>query len=241
MRKKKFISWRRVSTKKQGRSGLGLAAQADIIDYFVKVEGGELIADYEEVYTGKDLEGCKELRRAMEHCKRDDAVLIIAKTDRFRNTAEALQIYDAMRGDIYFCDLPHTDKFTLTLFFALAEREALQVSIRTKAALKAKAARGETWDRKGSQTINIACREASRLKIEQAKEDKTNIFFKTCMERIEANNSITFGRGCEQRWYAILADELNAYNVRTSSGGKWDVKKCRDTARRIKNRYGIAW
>ena len=65
MRKKKFISWRRVSTKKQGRSGLGLAAQADIIDYFVKVEGGELIADYEEVYTGKDLEGCKELRRAM--------------------------------------------------------------------------------------------------------------------------------------------------------------------------------
>ena len=218
MRKKKFISWRRVSTKKQGRSGLGLAAQADIIDYFVKVEGGELIADYEEVYTGKDLEGCKELRRAMEHCKRDDAVLIIAKTDRFRNTAEALQIYDDMHGDIYFCDLPHTDKFTLTLFFALAEREALQVSIRTKAALK-----------------------ASRLKIEQAKEDKTNIFFKTCMERIEAGNGITFGRGCEQRWYAILADELNAYNVRTSSGGTWDVKKCRDTARRIKNRYGIAW
>ena len=230
-----------MSTKKQGRSGLGLEAQTDIIDYFVKAEGGELIDDYEEVYTGKDLEGCKELRRAMEHCMRTNATLIIAKTDRFRNTAEALQIYDDMHGDIYFCDLPHTDKFTLTLFFALAEREALQVSIRTKAALKAKAARGETWDRKGSETIHIACREASRLKIEQAKDDKTNIFFKTCMERIETNNGMTFGRGCEQRWYAVLADELNAYNVRTSSGGTWDVKKCRDTARRIKNRYGIAW
>ena len=76
--------------------------------------------------------------------RKNNAVLIIAKTDRFRNTIEALQVYDRMgEGNIMFCDLPHTDKFTLTLFFALAEREALIVSIRTKQALDAKKARGE--------------------------------------------------------------------------------------------------
>ena len=91
---KKFVSWRRVSTKKQERSGLGLEAQKDIIEYFVEKENGQIIADFSEAYTGKHLEKCVELRRAIEFSKNNDAVLIIAKTDRFRNTIEALQIYD---------------------------------------------------------------------------------------------------------------------------------------------------
>ena len=141
---KKYVSWRRVSTKKQGGSGLGLAAQKEIIRYFIEREGGEWVADFEECYTGTDLNGCTELKKAIALAKDNDAVLIIAKTDRFRNTIEALQVYDDMGdGNIMFCDLPHTDKFTLTLFFALAEREALIVSIRTKQALAAKKARGE--------------------------------------------------------------------------------------------------
>ena len=128
---KKFVSWRRVSTKKQEKSGLGLEAQQDIISHFVNTEKGELIADFCEAYTGKDLNGCVELRKAIEFAKANDAILIIAKSDRFRNTIEALQIYNEMgEGKIYFCDLPHTDKFTLTVFFALAEREAMLISIR---------------------------------------------------------------------------------------------------------------
>ena len=142
--KKKFISWRRVSTKRQNQSGLGLEAQKGIIKYFIESEGGDWVADFEECYTGTDLEGCVELRKAIAKAKKENAVLIIAKTDRFRNTIEALQVYEEMGdGNIMFCDLPHTDKFTLTLFFALAEREALIVSIRTKQALAAKHERGE--------------------------------------------------------------------------------------------------
>ena len=141
---KKYVSWRRVSTKKQGGSGLGLEAQKEIIRYFIERDGGDWIADYEECYTGTDLSGCAELKKAMDFAMKNNAVLIIAKTDRFRNTIEALQVYDRMgEGNIMFCDLPHTDKFTLTLFFALAEREALIVSIRTKQALDANKARGE--------------------------------------------------------------------------------------------------
>lgn len=141
--KKKYISWRRVSTFKQSRSGLGLAAQKEIIKYFVGREGGEIIADYSECYTGKELSGCVELRKAIKHAKQENAILVIAKTDRFRNTVEALHVYEEMgEGNIMFCDLPHTDKFTLTLFFALAEREALITSIRTKQALAVKKSQG---------------------------------------------------------------------------------------------------
>ena len=139
-----FVSWRRVSTQKQGRSGLGLEAQKEIIDYFVEKDKGKILADYVEVYTGTELSKCKELSKAIQFAKEHDAKLIIAKTDRFRNTLEALQIYEELGdGKIIFCDLPSTDKFTLTLFFALSEREALITSIRTKAALAAKKARGE--------------------------------------------------------------------------------------------------
>lgn len=160
---KKYISWRRVSTQKQGRSGLGLEAQQEIIRYFVEREQGEIIADYTEVYTGKELSGCKELQKAIAHAKDIGAVLIIAKTDRFRNTSEALAIYEQMGdGNITFCDLPHTDKFTLTLMFAIAEREALMISLRTKQALAAKRARGETWVRNtDTRAANQASAKAS--------------------------------------------------------------------------------
>lgn len=144
MGNKKFVSWRRVSTLKQSRSGLGLSAQKEIIRYFVERERGELIADFQECYTGTELSGCVELKKAMALAKKENAILVIAKTDRFRNTIEALQVYEEMGdGNIMFCDLPHTDKFTLTLFFALAEREALIISIRTKQALAEKKRRGE--------------------------------------------------------------------------------------------------
>ena len=81
--------------------------------------------------------------RAKNRAKNEGAVLIIAKSDRFRNCQEALGILDEMgEGNVEFCDIPHTDRFTLTLFFALAEREALIVSIRTKQALAVKKAQG---------------------------------------------------------------------------------------------------
>lgn len=156
---RKFISWRRVSTDQQNKSGLGLEAQKEIIRYFVEREGGEIVEDYAECYTGKELSGCKELRKAMERAKEIGAVLVVAKSDRFRNCQEALQILTEMgEGNLEFCDLPHSDRFTLTLFWALAEREALIVSIRTKQALAVKKAQGaklgaanETYQRNYAQ------------------------------------------------------------------------------------------
>lgn len=161
---RQYISYRRVSTKKQGRSGLGLEAQTDLITGFLRYLGdAEIVADYCEVYTGTELAKCRELQKAMAHAKRIGAILIIAKTDRFRNTAEALQIYEEMgEGNIVFCDVPHADKFSITLAFAFAEREALLISIRTKQAFAAKAARGETWVRNTDTSVAVAASAKAR-------------------------------------------------------------------------------
>ncbi len=170
--KKQFISWRRVSTFRQSKSGLGLEAQKEIIRYFIERDKGDWIADYEECYTGTELSGCVELRKAMNHAKNIGATLIIAKTDRFRNTAEALKIYEEMGdGHIMFCDLPSSDKFSLTLFFALAEREALIVSIRTKQALAVKKAQGCKLGA-SSDKYQECYKKKTRIQIEQEAEKR---------------------------------------------------------------------
>ena len=222
---KKFISWRRVSTMKQGASGLGLAAQTEIIEHFVKAEKGELIADYHEVYTGKELSGCVELRKAMQHCKNEGATLIIAKTDRFRNTIEALQIYDDMEGNIYFCDLPHTDKFTLTLFFALAEREALIVSIRTKAALAAKKAQGYKLGNGKGIDLSKANEASAKARTEKARNDKNN---RIIWGVIGQNETITAED--VQR----MSLQLNQMGVNTSTGLQFTPERVRTTFHNLK-------
>jgi len=131
----KYVKYLRVSTKKQGSSGLGLSAQSDVIDYFTR--DGEVVATFSEVYTGTDLKGCVELRKAIETCKKESAKLIIYKSDRFRNVDDALSVMAELgEGNLICCDIPTADRFTFILFFAIAEREALLISLRTTQALK---------------------------------------------------------------------------------------------------------
>ena len=193
---RKYISWRRVSTFKQGKSGLGLEAQKEIIRYFVERDNGELVADYSECYTGKELSGCKELRKAMQHAKNIGAVLVIAKSDRFRNCQEALGILDEMgEGNLEFCDLPHSDRFTLTLFWALAEREALITSIRTKQALAVKKAQGAKLGSANEKYIKTMAMKSEKEKKEmfakrgarksaKYKEDRDTQVFKKVLQNV---------------------------------------------------------
>lgn len=243
---KQFISWRRVSTKKQGRSGLGLEAQAEIISHFVGIENGELVKDYCEVYTGTELSGCTELRKAIDHCKAIGATLIIAKSDRFRNTIEALKIYEEMGdGNIYFCDLPHTDKFTLTLFFALAEREAMITAIRTKAALDAKKSRGEAtggtnelWGKNTGadrgEAITKMVLAASESRVENAKRNPNNIEFWKALELWEAK----FGRVCKYGKtptdFDAMADWFNKRGLKTSTGMEFNPARIQSMCKRVK-------
>lgn len=238
----KYISWRRVSTQKQGRSGLGLEAQKDIINYFIEKDNGLLLADYEEIYTGTELSKCTELRKAIEHAKKENAKLIIAKCDRFRNTLEALQVLAEIgENNIVFCDLPNSDKFTLTLFFSLAEREALLVSIRTKAALAAKKKRNEQtggtkelWGKRTGtnreEVLENMRKESAKNRKEEAQNNINNARFWTFIQKWINDK----GEPKNSEIWAYIASELNEYNFKTATGLEYNASRAAAMYRNLK-------
>ncbi len=128
-----YVLWRRVSTQEQGESGLGLDAQATIAKMFMAKEPVEIFTD---VYSGTKLRQCKGLWSAISLCKEKNYVLVIAKSDRCRNVSEALDILDAIgERNLIFCDLPSTDRFILTVMWAMWERQAIMGRINTRIAL----------------------------------------------------------------------------------------------------------
>lgn len=234
---RKFVSWRRVSTKKQGNSKLGLEAQTEIINHFVNAEQGELIADYCEVYTGKYLAGCTELRKAIAKVKETGATLIIAKTDRFRNTIEALQILNEVgEKNIMFCNLGGNDRLALTILFSMAENEAIITSIRTKEAMFQKKKRGETWDRKGSKTIYLAIEKSAEVRKKEAMHNPENLFFKNYVANFEKTHG-ELVKGCDNRLYQQLADELNSLGKKTVKNLDYTANRCKALVFKMKKRY----
>lgn len=160
----KYVKYLRVSTAGQMSSGLGISAQSDIIDYFIR--DGEALRTFTEAYTGTDLKGCVELRKAIKFCKENGAKLILYKSDRFRNVSEAISVLDELgEGNLICVDIPGADRFTFILFFAIAEREALLISMRTKSALaqikKTIAKNGSYVSRNGNTITHLGRKKGS--------------------------------------------------------------------------------
>jgi len=128
-----YVLWRRVSTERQGESGLGLDAQVAIAKMFMGKDPVEIFTD---VFSGTKLKQCKGLWKAIALCAENDYALVIAKSDRCRNVHEALEILDAVgERNLIFCDLPSSDRFILTVMWAMWERQAIMGRINTKLAL----------------------------------------------------------------------------------------------------------
>jgi len=137
----KLVAYLRVSTQKQGKSGLGLEAQTAAIDDYARQHGAEIVATYQEVESGKR-DDRAELAKALAHAKKAKAALVIAKLDRLgRNAAFLLQL-QASPVRIIIADQPHIDKMMFGILAVFAESERDATSARTKAALKAAKARG---------------------------------------------------------------------------------------------------
>lgn len=136
-----FVAYYRVSTDRQGQSGLGLEAQASAVAAFVAGRSGELVGTFTEVESGRKAER-PQLTAALDACRRRKATLVIAKLDRLaRNVAFIARL---MESGVEFVavDNPHATKLLIHLLAAFAEHERDQISMRTKAALGAAKARG---------------------------------------------------------------------------------------------------
>ena len=138
-----YVAYLRVSTQKQGYSGLGLEAQREIIHNFLYDKNP--IAEFLEVESGRKTDkGRPKLKEALEVCRKTGGKLIVAKLDRLaRNVAFLSQLLES-DVDIVFCDFPQGTKMMLHILAAISQYEAELIATRTKQALAAKKAKGCT-------------------------------------------------------------------------------------------------
>ena len=135
-----YIAYTRVSTKKQGNSGLGLEAQTASVINFVNGHG-KLLATYTEVESGKKADR-PELAKALAHAKRSKAILVVAKMDRLSRNLAFLSALLESSVEFVAVDNCHANRLTIHILAAIAEHEAKATSTRTKEALQAARARG---------------------------------------------------------------------------------------------------
>ncbi len=204
----KFIVYYRVSTKQQGESGLGLEAQRSIINHYIDPD--QVVAEYTEVASAKNVTDRPILYQAIAECNEHGYILAVAKLDRLsRKTEDALEVYSKLDGRLVSCDIPNLDKFTLTLFMAIADRERELISIRTRDALaERKKAVGE-W-RKPGKGFKKSGRLDQAIATNQRKA------------QINENNRraaklIGELRAKGESWRSIT-DQLNEFGFRTANG-----------------------
>lgn len=210
----KYVSYLRVSTKKQGDSGLGLESQRDIIKYYYP----QLEKEFLEVQSAKNITDRPVLNEAIAYCLKNDCTLIVAKIDRLsRDVKDGLYIIDKLPGRIVFCDLPNPDRFTITLYFALAEKERDLIRIRTRAALQRKREKGEPM---GSNIVTNKNR--FNIALIQYKQSGANAMKQKSKDNPENKKSYEFAISLKSQGLSLekICEKLNTSHS-TSTGSKW--------------------
>lgn len=211
-----FVAYYRVSTDRQGRSGLGLDAQAEGVLRHVERVQGEIVASFTEVESGKRADR-PELARALDIARRRRATLVIARLDRLsRNLAFIANLMES-RVDFIACDNPHATRLTLHILAAVAEHEREMISTRTKAALAVAKARGTRLGNprpREAQAIGAAANRAAADRFAARMRDQ--------VVGLRA-------RGLSLRQ---IATELNGRGITTARGRDWAAQQVRGVLER---------
>jgi DNA invertase Pin-like site-specific DNA recombinase len=202
----KFVAYFRVSTDRQGKSGLGLDAQREAVMNYLNGGRWSLVDEFTEIESGKSADR-PELRRALAACKKQRARLVIAKLDRLsRNLAF---IATLMESGVEFVavDNPHANKLTVHILAAVAQHEREMISERTKAALQAAKKRGQ---RLGNPGIAEAAKLGRAALKANARRFAANV--RPIIDEIVRAGATS---------HNAIAAKLNERNVRTARGGVW--------------------
>lgn len=137
---KKYVAYYRVSTKRQGRSGLGLEAQRGAVERFISAHG-QLLGEYTDIESGKR-DQREALLKAIKHVRDARASLLIARLDRFSRRVSFIASMMEKGVPLVIAEMPHASEFQLHIFAALAQEERRLISHRTRAALQIAKSRG---------------------------------------------------------------------------------------------------
>ena len=213
-----YVAYFRVSTDRQGRSGLGLDAQRAATTSFVNEHGGQIVEEIIEVESGK-VNGRPELRRAIEIARGQKATLLIAKLDRLARSVAFIS--NLMESGVSFvaADMPSATPFMLHIYAAVAEEERRMISQRTKVALAAAKARGV---RLGNTT---------NLSEAQAKGRQTTV--QTATERAQDLKPVLTDLRARGLSFQKIADHLNKAAIPTPTGGQWHPSSVRNHLKRL--------
>ena len=215
-----IVSYLRVSTARQGASGLGLEAQRAAVQRFAAADGHDIVAEYVEVESGRKADR-PQLAAALGICRLHRATLVIAKLDRLaRNVAFIAGLMD---GNVEFvaCDMPHANRLTLHMMAAMAEHEREMISQRTKAALAAAKARGTKLGNPNGAIHLRSYAHAAAAVSSAVRSNQVASRAGAMMPLIKASQD----RGVVSA--RAIALELNARGMPSPRGGTWSQQSVR--------------
>lgn len=222
MAERKFVAYYRVSTAKQGRSGLGLEAQQEAVRQHLNGGKWQLVAEVVEVESGKRSDRPK-LDEALRLCRLHKATLIIAKLDRLaRNVAF---ISNLMEAGVEFTavDFPQANRLTVHILAAVAEHEAKMISERTRSALAAAKARGQRLGGNRGNLPAVAVQgHAQSLMARRDRAVRRQSDLKPILVEVQGEGAISLGE---------IAHKLNARGIPTARGGRWSRTQVRRVLR----------
>jgi DNA invertase Pin-like site-specific DNA recombinase len=204
-----FVAYYRVSTAKQGQSGLGLEAQRESVGrYLASRQAGsnQPIAEFTEVESGKRSKNRPQLRAAIELCKAKKAVLVVAKLDRLARNVHFITGLEESKVAFIAVDMPDANELTVHIFAVMAQHEANLISERTKAALAVLKAQGvKLGNKRWSESIGLAA---------QAKTKTAQVPPPAVLTMIKKHRD-------EGMALKAIADQLNALGIKTPQGKAW--------------------
>jgi DNA invertase Pin-like site-specific DNA recombinase len=201
----KYVAYYRVSTKKQGESGLGLKAQREAVSRFISPDS--IFQEFEEIETGTNKKHRPILKEALELCKKENAVLIIAKLDRLaRNVAFVSSLMDS---GVKFkaVDMPEANELTIHIMSAIAQHEAKVISTRIKDALAQS-------DKKLGNPNNLTL-EAKKKGLNKILEQRKN--------NPNKKRALAFLKSMDRKGMTLrdIAETLNINEFKTARGGEF--------------------
>jgi DNA invertase Pin-like site-specific DNA recombinase len=217
MKTRPYIAYFRVSTTRQGRSGLGLEAQQQAVSVFLRGHRELIIENFTEIESGRRNDR-PQLAAVLEACRKHKAVLLIAKLDRLARNVHFISGLMESGVEFVAVDMPEANRLTIHILAAVAEHEREMISQRTKAALQAAKARGATLgspDPKKGAAIRS-----------QVLQDKADQF---------AAHTLPIIRGLQAEGissYKALARALNARGIRSANNRQWYGTTVRNALRR---------